>query len=170
MRIKSFSLLLLGITTLANAATISFTQVNNDIASVPFYGKAAGINGMGQYAFLGGNTFSIQNATQGVINTNITIGDNLTIPFWAAGSLGWSSQQSGCGNGGSLYTFSISAGGNPGVWDPKNYYTIAVAVDGNQVGKNSTSASSYWNPTLVNNVCVTTNSNISVTLTPIAQP
>ena len=165
MKIKSFSILLLSIATVANTATISFTQVIGQ-NSKSFYGKAAGIDGMGQYAYLSGNIFNIQNVRQGVVNTNITIGDNLTTPFWPAGSLGWSSQQSPC-NGGSLYTFTISAGGNPGQWDPKNYYNVAVTVDGNQIGSNNTSSNTYWSPTNVANVCLTTNSNIRVTLTQI---
>ena len=94
---------------------------------------------------------------QGVQNTTLSFDafSSPNIPYLAEGSLAWRNSL------GTNYEFTISAGGNPGQWDPKTNYCINVTVDGKDIGSNCTSNTSYWAPKIVTAV-LTTNSKIQV--------
>ncbi|WP_419536834.1 hypothetical protein [Endozoicomonas sp.] len=143
------------------AASISFNQSQPpEGIHTPITVKGAGISGLEQDVKAEGS-FQIENDAEGrVINTNISV-NNLknSIPQIPSGSIGWSSE------GGGSYTFTISAGGNPGEWDPKQRYCIEVSVDGGQIGRSCTSSKSYWSPTLVHNTSLSQETNISVSFT-----
>ena len=141
-------------------AQISFEQKNipSSISS-PTTVKGAGIDGLGTPTPADG-TFTIENDAQGrPYNTNVAV-ENVknNIPQLAQGSIGWSSE------GGSNYTITLSAGGNPGKWDPKQDYCITMYADGNNIGKNCTDHDSYWNPTLVHHVHIGQNTHLKAVI------
>lgn len=164
---KKIIISIIGLTSLTytaciNAATISFTSPTSSPSGIttPFTVKGAGVYGLNKDTIATG-TYSIMYDSQGrVINTNLSINnDKESIPQVAPGSFGWSSE------GGDKYTLTLSAGGNPGQWDPKQDYCLAVSVNGSKVGSNCTNHQSYWSPTMVHGIKLSSNSKISVNIT-----
>ena len=151
-----------------NAATIKFIQNNLTVPNGEFMAKGPGISGIDgiKYTDINGKTYTINNVTQGVQNTNLSIGayanmdTKFVTPLVPAGSLGWSSQQRN-----SNYTFVFSAGGNPSQWDPRLSYCLNVKIDGKDIGTNCTDPKGYWSPTTVSFVPLNTDSMIEVTIT-----
>lgn len=140
------------------AASISFEQSQPpEGIKTAITVKGAGIKGLEQDVKAEG-THQIENDAEGrVINTNVSVNNlNNNIPQIPSGSIGWSSE------GGGSYTFTVSAGGNPGEWDPKQVYCIEITVDGGQIGRNCTSKKSYWEPTSIHNISLSQSTNISV--------
>lgn len=165
MKKQFISLVILGACTIniANAAaTITFKTLNQPTTiNSPVTVKGAGIDGLTNPTPANG-TFTIQNDAQGrVFNTNVSIENinNAHIPQMASGSIGWSSE------GSSSYTFTLSAGGHPGKWDPKQDYCVSLIVDGTTYSNNCTSSTAYWSPTLVNGVVLGQNSKIEADIT-----
>ncbi len=144
----------------AFSANITFNTVNQPSSiTSPTVVKGAGISGLEHFTPANG-TFQIDNNAAGqVINTNISINNNKSsIPQIAPGSVGWSSE------GVSTYTFTLSAGGNPGKWDPKQNYCVDVLVNGNAIGNNCTNAHSYWSPTIIHSITLSNSSKIQVNI------
>lgn len=141
-------------------AQISFEQKNvpSSISS-PTTVKGAGIDGLGNTTPANG-TFTIENDAQGrPYNTNIAVENvNSNIPQIAQGSIGWSSE------GGSTYTITLSAGGNPGQWDPKQDYCILMYANGQKIGENCTDHNSYWSPTLINGIQIAQNTQLKAVI------
>lgn len=137
-------------------AQITFEQENIPASiSTPTTVKGAGIDGLGNPTVASG-TFTIENDAQGrPYNTNISVENvNNAIPVIAQGSIGWNSE------GGSTYTVTLSAGGNPGEWDPKQDYCITMYADGKNIGNNCTNHDNYWSPTLINSVPINQNTQL----------
>jgi hypothetical protein len=145
----------------AMSATLNVTQDSN--VEHEFLGKAQGVEGLSgnNLVSLKNGPYQINEVSQGPINSTLSLNSFSApnIPYYPAGSVGWSSQQSGCN-----YTFTLSAGGYPGEYDVKEGYTINVSVDGNNVGSVTSDPNSYWNPVTINNVCVKNNSDIEVNI------
>lgn len=145
----------------SNAATISFRTPSSSPSGIttPFMVKGAGVYGLKNDTIAEG-TYTIMYDSQGrVINTNLSFNNNKSsVPQVPPGSLGWSSE------GSNKYTLTISAGGNPGQWDPKQDYCINVFVDGTNVGSNCTNHSSYWSPSMVHGIKLSSSSKISVNI------
>ncbi len=140
------------------AASISFEQSQPpEGIKTPITVKGAGIKGLEQDVKAQGTHQIEDDAAGRVINTNVSVNNlNNNIPQIPSGSIGWSSE------GGNNYTFTVSAGGNPGEWGPKQAYCIQVTVDGGQIGRNCTSSKSYWAPTLIHDIPISQSTNISV--------
>lgn len=145
----------------ANAASISFTSPSSSPSGIttPFTVKGAGVYGL-KNATIATGSYNIMYDSEGrVINTNLSFNNNKdNLPQVAPGSLGWSSE------GGNTYTFTISAGGNPGQWDPKQDYCMTLFVNGSKVGTNCTNHKSYWAPTMAHKVKLTSSSQIKVNI------
>ncbi|WP_330924988.1 hypothetical protein [Candidatus Sororendozoicomonas aggregata] len=148
----------IAVTASATAATISFSQPSPPSGiTTPITVKATGITRLERDVKAEG-TFEIQKDGQGrVVNTNVLVNNfNNNLPQIPSGSVGWSSES------GNTYTFTLSAGGNPGKWDPKQNYCETVYVDKKKIGKNCTSSTSYWNPTLVKGIELSQGAKIAV--------
>ena len=142
--------------TFANAANIQFFQDSN--FKYPIQAKGAAISGIDANSWTNlpnGSSFTIANVAQGVQNTTLSLDafSSANIPYLATGSLSWTNSS------GTSYEFDISAGGNPGQWDPKTAYCIDVVVDSIDIGNNCTSPTSYWAPTITK---ATLNSNSKI--------
>lgn len=157
---KKLLITLLATTTIAvsHAATIQFFQDSS--FRYPIQAKGSAISGIDANKWTdlpNGSTFSIASVAQGVQNTTLSFDafSSPNIPYLATGSLAWTNYS------GTTYEFDISAGGNPGQWDPKTIYCIDVVVDGKDIGNNCTSKTSYWSPTIAK-VALTNSSKIQV--------
>lgn len=142
---KKLLIALLGTATIGftHAATIQFFQDSSFQYPVQAKGQAiSGIDANNWTNLPNGSTFTIANVAQGVQNTTLSVDafSSPNIPYLAAGSLSWTNYS------GTTYEFDISAGGNPGQWDPKTSYCIDVVVDGKDIGSNCTSTTTYWAP------------------------
>lgn len=130
-----------------HAATIQFFQDSSFQYPIQAKGQAiSGIDANNWTNLPNGSTFTIANVAQGVQNTTLSVDafSSPNIPSLPAGSLSWTNYS------GTTYEFDISAGGNPGEWDPKTSYCIDVVVDGKDIGSNCSSSTTYWAPKVVN--------------------
>ncbi|MGL4859655.1 MAG: hypothetical protein ACRC5A_07980 [Enterobacteriaceae bacterium] len=159
----STSLLLMSAFTV-QAAQISFHQQQ---PSDPFIGQSSGVHGLEQRTVLGVGPYQLYKVSQGVANATVSIGDQQNPPGVPAGSIAWNSQQQSC-DGGNYYTVQLSAGGNPGQWDPKQRYEIIMKLNGQEIGTNTTNPKTYWAPTTIHNVCLGDNSQLDVTLNKVS--
>lgn len=141
-----------------HAASIQFFQDSSFQYPVQAKGQAiSGIDANNWTNLPNGSTFTIASVAQGVQNTTLSIDafSSPNIPYLPPGSLSWTNSS------GTSYEFDISAGGNPGQWDPKTSYCIDVVVDGKDIGSNCSSSTTYWAPKIVK-ANLTTSSKIQV--------
>lgn len=150
-----FALSLITLAGSAFAAQIQFIDKTNN-----FYAKAAGITGLDSLTKVGGNTYAIQNDSQGrVVNTTVQMVSGTTPPFTEAqGNIQWNDSANG-------YQVAISAGALYQGGTPSQCFTMTVAINGTTIGSNTTNAQGRWAPTIVNNVTL---GNLVVTTTPSA--
>ncbi len=157
---KKILIILIGISAITNtqAATIQFFQ--DEALQYKIQGKGPAISGIDANNWTelaNGKNFTISNVAQGVQNTTLSLDafSSPNIPYLATGSLAWTNYS------GTIYRFEISAGGNPGQWDPKISYCINVTIDDKDIGSNCTNHTTYWSPTVAN-ATLTKDSKIKV--------